>query len=206
MKWMLFAASAAIAAGLWLPGPVTMSYAAQPAAPAETAAPSPRQVRTRSPSTSTANGACALSNAGRRSSPPSWRLPNYSRASAPGSTRQRRITTGLPGSATPSATAASASGSTRWTQTMTASSILRSEPLGTISSAPFSAGAGPPPPNPPPRASRASRLSPVFSLQKQAEPVRSPNLSRNRGRGCWHAAKSVGTAETPSRLSGCFLN
>src|SRR5437868_7375879 len=38
MKWMLFAASAAIAAGLWLPGPVTMSYAAQPAAPAETAA------------------------------------------------------------------------------------------------------------------------------------------------------------------------
>ncbi len=41
MKWMLFAASAAIAAGLWLPGPVTMSYAAQPAAPAETAAPLP---------------------------------------------------------------------------------------------------------------------------------------------------------------------
>src|SRR5437868_13326746 len=41
MKWMLFAASAAIAAGLWLPGPVTMSYAAQPAAPAESAAPLP---------------------------------------------------------------------------------------------------------------------------------------------------------------------
>src|SRR5256714_14559084 len=41
MKWMLFAASAAIAAGLWLPGPVTMSYAAQPTAPAETAAPLP---------------------------------------------------------------------------------------------------------------------------------------------------------------------
>src|SRR5205085_9956433 len=39
MKWMLFAASAAIAAGLWLP--VTMSYAAQPAAPAETAASLP---------------------------------------------------------------------------------------------------------------------------------------------------------------------
>ena len=41
MKWMLFAASAAIAAGLWLPSPMTMSYAAQPAAPTETAAPLP---------------------------------------------------------------------------------------------------------------------------------------------------------------------
>ena len=41
MKWMLFTASAAIAAGLWLPGPVAISYAAQPAAPAETAATLP---------------------------------------------------------------------------------------------------------------------------------------------------------------------
>jgi hypothetical protein len=37
MKWLFFAASAAIATTVWLPGAVTMSYAAQPAAPAETA-------------------------------------------------------------------------------------------------------------------------------------------------------------------------
>jgi len=148
MKWMLFAASAAIAAGLWLPGPVTMSYAAQPAAPAETAASLPatgedkitfdqyREWRLRFIERRQTQLAAQLAAA---------ELQPRQRAR---STRQRHITTGLPGSATPSATAASASGSTRWTQTMTASSIPRSEPLGTISSAPFSAGAGPPPPNP----------------------------------------------------------
>src|ERR1041385_7406617 len=41
MKPVLFAASTAIAAGLWLTGPVSMSHAAQPAAPAETAAALP---------------------------------------------------------------------------------------------------------------------------------------------------------------------
>jgi hypothetical protein len=41
MKWLFFAASAAIATTVWLPGAVTMSYAAQPAAPAETAAARP---------------------------------------------------------------------------------------------------------------------------------------------------------------------
>jgi hypothetical protein len=199
MKWMLSAASAAIAAGLWLPGPVTISYAAQPAAPAETAATLPATGEDRSASTSIAIGGCALSNAGRRSSRPSWRPRSYSRASAAASNRRRRITTGLPGSATPSATAASASGSTRWTQTMTASSIPPSGPLGTISSAPFSAGAGPPPPNPPPRVSPASRPSPVSSLQEQAKPARSLTLSRNRGRGLsargqgdGHSRKHVG--------------
>jgi len=168
MKWMLFAASAAIAAGLWLPGPVTMSYAAQPAAPAESAAPLPATGEDKITFDQYREWRLRFIERRQTQLAAQLRLPNYSRASAPGSTRQRRITTGLPGSVTPSGTAASASGSIRWTQTMTASSIPRSEPLGTISSAPFSAGAGPPPPNPPPRASRASRLSPVFSLQKQA--------------------------------------
>src|SRR6059058_5195769 len=110
MKWMLFAASAAIAAGLWLPGPVTMSYAAQPAAPAETAAPLPATGEDKITFDQYREWRLRFIERRQTQLAAQLRLPNYSRASAPGSTRQRRITTGLPGSATPSGTAASASG------------------------------------------------------------------------------------------------